>query len=114
VSDDWRIRAQVEEAKVTGYLLATGHPYGRSKALFFERFGFTSANPSALRDALLAHAGEADLVATEETTFGRKYVVEGPLRSRDRRDPLIRSIWFEEDELGPVKLVTAYPAGERR
>lgn len=99
---------------MTGYLLSLEHPSGRYKARVFQSFGFRLGNRAALRDALLAHAREANLIATEETEFGRKFVVEGPLRALDGRNPLIRSIWFEEDELGPVRLVTAYPSGERR
>ena len=111
---DWRGRVEVDGTKVTGYLLAVEHPHGRTKAIFFARFGFSVANPGAFSEALLAHAASAVLVGAEETAFGRKYVVEGPLRSPDQRDPLVRSIWFEADELRPVKLVTAYPAGGRR
>jgi hypothetical protein len=43
-----------------------------------------------------------------------RYTVEGNIRSPDRRNPFIRSVWFiEEDETIP-RLVTAYPISERR
>lgn len=33
--------ASVPEAKITRYLLSMTHPYGRHKANFFQRFGFS-------------------------------------------------------------------------
>jgi hypothetical protein len=37
-----RQRAVIPEAKIGEYLLSTSHPYGRHKAAFFQRFGFST------------------------------------------------------------------------
>lgn len=114
-ADSWRAHATVDDTKMTGYLLSMAHPYGRSKAAFFARFGFTADNAPAFRDALLAHVASATLVEEEETAFGRKFVVEGAMRALEGDAPLVRSVWFEEPDQRAVKLVTAYPAtGEGR
>lgn len=111
---DWRRRAVVESAKLERYLLSREHPHGRQKAQFFERFGFTQDNAPVLHAALLDHVAGAALLEAMNTPFGQKFVLEGSLKSPDGRNPLVRSIWFEEREGGAVKLVTAYPAGARR
>ena len=87
---------------------------GRTKAKFFARFGFDLANLNDFRDALVEHAQGANDWTTEFTAFGRKYVVERPLLTPDGRNPLLRSIWFEEHDESPVRLVTAYPVGGDR
>ena len=71
--------ATVPERKVTHYLLNPGHPAGGSKAWFFLRFGFTVAEWQILAEALLRHARENEVVETEQTPHGRRYVVEGRL-----------------------------------
>lgn len=45
----------------------------------------------------------------EETPFGRRYFVEGPLTPPDGRDPLVRSVWLIETRADTPRLVTAYP-----
>src|SRR5439155_15608031 len=57
--------AMVPEQKVTRYLLDPAHPAGGSKAAFFLRFGFLASNWRRLADALLAHARNNEVVATE-------------------------------------------------
>lgn len=105
--------AIVDDGKISQYLLSTTHPAGRSKAAFFMRYGFTPANPVALRDSLMAHANSAPVVTTAATEFGTKYIAEGPLNTPDKRAPLLRTVWFVAlGEVAP-RLVTAYPvAGE--
>src|SRR5215471_19926297 len=88
--------ATVDESKVTHYLLATDHPAGRGKAAFFDRFGFSKTDAGILCEALLGHARSAPVSAVEETDFGRKYVLDGPLIAPDGRQPRVRAIWFIE------------------
>ena len=70
--------ATVPERKVTHYLLNPAHPAGGSKAGFFLRFGFTVADWQRLAEALLQHARENDVIETEPTPHGIRYVVDGP------------------------------------
>jgi hypothetical protein len=89
-------------------LLSPTHPGGNSKARFFARFGFSADKPNILMEALRKHAYN-DYAKREETYFGTRYVIEAPLLAPDNRKPLIRTVWFiENDEKMPL-FVTAYP-----
>jgi hypothetical protein len=88
--------AIIEERQVTQYLLASGHhllasghPAARGKAIFFERFGFRPEVWQSLRSALLDHARSARVVAVNETEFGKKYTMDGPLIAPDGRTPRV-------------------------
>jgi hypothetical protein len=106
--------AIIDEAKIRAYLLSTTHPSGRAKATFFEAFGFSDSRWDDLRASLLEHGQSNDVTKCEETAFGAKYIVEGPLVTPDRRRPMLRSVWFVAvDEQAP-RLVTAYPLKEDR
>ena len=101
--------AVVEETKVKAYLLSLEHTFGRAKARFFWAHGFNLGEWTVLRDALLRHAREGRIVGSETSVFGVKYVVEGRIVTPGGRAPMVRTVWFEEHERGPVRLVTAYP-----
>jgi len=105
----WFEDAIVEETKVKAYLLSLEHPFGRAKARFFLANGFSTGEWSLLRDALLRHAREGRIVGSETSEFGVKYVIEGRIVTPGGRAPMVRSVWFEERDRGPVRLVTAYP-----
>jgi hypothetical protein len=107
--------AIVEQRKITRHLLASGHPAGRAKAAFFERFGFRVAEWGRLRDALLEHARSTRSIFIADTEFGRKYVLEGPLTTPDGRKPRVRTVWFVAIGETVPRLVTAYaaPGGKR-
>lgn len=101
--------AVVPREKVEGYLLSFTHPTGRSKAEFFSRFGFRAERWEELRDALAAHAAANEVAKAEESAFGTRYTLEGPLGAPDGRSPVVRAVWFvETGETGP-RLVTVYP-----
>jgi hypothetical protein len=70
-------RAIVDPRKLTDYLLSATHPFGRSKAEFFARFGYSGDNWPAFAGALLRHAAEHDVIEWEEVAFGAVYAVEG-------------------------------------
>jgi len=102
-------QAEVPEEKITKHLLCTGHRDGRRKAAFFMAHGSSPHNWESLAEALRQHAAHCDVVQTEGTPFGTRYVVEGPLQAPDGRNPLIRVVWFFEKEETVPRLVTAYP-----
>jgi len=83
--------ATVPERKVTHYLLNPAHPVGGSKASFFLSFGFTVTDWKLLADALVAHARENDVVESEQTPYGTRHVVDGPLTAPDGRRLNIRA-----------------------
>lgn len=101
--------AIVPDQKVVAYLLSFSHPDGRGKALFFSRFGFDAAHWQILADALRQHAATHDVATLDQTPFGTRYTVEGPLVTPDGRNPSVRTVWFiATSEVNP-RLVTAYP-----
>ena len=102
-------QAEVPEEKITKDLLCTGHRDGRHKAAFFMAHGFSPDNWEALAEALRQHAAQCDVVQREDTPFGTRYVVEGPLQAPDGCNPLIRVVCFFEKEETAPRLVTAYP-----
>jgi hypothetical protein len=101
--------ATVPERKVTHYLLNPAHPAGGSKAAFFLRFGFTVADWQRLAEALLHHARENEVVATEQTPHGLRYTVDGPLTAPDGTRLNVRTAWYINLPGGAPRFVTAHP-----
>ncbi len=106
--------ALVPQQKITEYLLSLSHRDGRSKAIFFLRFGFDPELWERFAEALRQHAATYEVVEMEETAFGRLYSVEGALLTPDQRCPLVRVVWFiPYGDIIP-HLVTAYPGKGRQ
>jgi len=101
----------IPEMKIRGYLLSSSHPYGRHKAAFFNRFGFRAKYWELLTSALRAHAALYEVAQVEETEFGSRYILEGPLKAPDGRAPIVRVVWFIEKGDDRPRLVTVYPLG---
>lgn len=99
----------VPERKIREYLLSLAHRDGRSKAVFFLRFGFSIEDWQVLAEALHRHATDNEVVEREDTPFGTSYAVEGPLPAPDGRSPQVRVVRFVEDGESVPRLVTAYP-----
>ena len=102
-------RAVVPQEKITRYLLSPTHRVGKSKAAFFEAFGFKRHKWKELAGALRQHVAASSVVETEETSLGTQYVVEGTLFAPDGTRLNVRSAWFiDKGKKGP-RFVTAYP-----
>ncbi|MCD6507720.1 hypothetical protein J7M22_14020 [Candidatus Poribacteria bacterium] len=101
--------ARIPKGKVTGYLLSTTHRDGHHKAAFFMNYGFSAEEWEMLVNALLRHAAENEVVKTERTPFGTRYVVDGPLSTPSGRSVNVRVVWFIEHNETIPRLVTAYP-----
>jgi len=76
-------QAIVDRGKVSGYLLSSNHPVGRTKAAFFTRFGFREDAPDQLAQAPLDHIVSHDVANSEVSSYGIKYRIDGPLASPD-------------------------------
>src|SRR5258706_7618908 len=101
--------AMVPERKITPYLLNPAHPAGGSKAVFFLRFGFSIAEWPRLADALLRHARENEVVATEQTRHGIRHIVDGALIAPDGRTLNVRCAWYIHPDSDVPRFVTAHP-----
>lgn len=101
--------AEVPENKVVGYLLSTTHTAGKSKAAFFGKHGFVVTNWQALARALREHAKENPVLKTDETAFGKRYVVDGTLIAPDGAILNVRSVWFISTNTAVPRFATAHP-----
>lgn len=106
--------AIVDKDKITQYLLSLNHPSGKTKARFFNRFGFDLTNWKNLKTALLYHAQNNEVINQKQTLFGVKYVIDGLLPTPDGRNPKVRTIWFVETGQKQPRFVSAYPLKEKR
>ncbi len=104
-------KAIIPETKIRGYLLSTSHPYGRHKAVFFKRFGFSAESWGLMASALRTHAEQCDVMRVDDTEFGTRYIIEGQLKAPDGRAPIVRVVWFIEKGDKRPRLVTVYPLG---
>ena len=62
-----------------------------------------------LADALLRHARANEVVKTEQTPHGRRYVVEGQLIAPDGAGLNVRSAWYIDAVGDAARFVTAHP-----
>ena len=101
--------ATISRTKIQGYLLSDAHPLGQYKAAFFNQFGFRSDRWELLADALRKHALTNGVTARQDTVFGTRYTLQGPLEAPDGRQPIVRSVWFIDAGGTVPRFVTAYP-----
>jgi hypothetical protein len=100
----------IPRAKLTEYLLNPKHPEGGSKARFFALLGFSPERPEVLEAALLHHAEVAKEVGRRPGYLGQGVVLvlRGPLAG-PRREAVVQSVWYLEEEGKAARLVTVYP-----
>ena len=108
------LAVSVPERKITGYLLSSIHRTGRGKAQFFLAHGYRVDQWEILAKALHMHAQAHDVIETEKTSFGMRYVIEGNLEAPDGAILFVRTVWFIENNATLPRFVTAYPGKRRR
>jgi hypothetical protein len=102
--------ARLDDAKIRQYLLSASHsPQAAAKERFFTNFGFSASNWDELKNALLQHPLTNPVASRTTNAHGRKYAVSCSLRSPDRRNPCVVSVWIIEPPDPNPKFVTAYP-----
>ena len=102
--------AIIDEAKIKDYLLNLNHSDGRGKAIFFASKGFTVNNSQDFRGMLILHASNNPVSKVQQTEWGTKYVVNGPVNWRDENEFNLTTVWIIENGESFPKLATAYPA----
>ena len=102
-------QARIPRRKVTEYLLAYRHPEGRSKARYFGSRGYRLEAPEQLETALREIATDGEVVSTEASAWGRKYITVGEVIAADGRPMWLEVVWIIVGSGAPT-LVTAYPA----
>lgn len=101
--------AVISETKIVKYLLNDSHSSGRAKARFLKAFGFNAKDWRVLRDAILAHAEANEVTHSDRSAFGTRYEIDGPLLTPGGRAPIVRVVWFVEQQEDVPRLVTLVP-----
>ncbi|GAB3504279.1 hypothetical protein GCM10027341_34350 [Spirosoma knui] len=70
-------RAAIPDRKIIEYLLDHAHPQNKGKAAFYELVGFSKANATALKTALVRFAEENGITRVVENEYGNRYIIEG-------------------------------------
>jgi len=99
---------EVEEKKITQYLLNLEHAQGGPKAVYFKNRGFELTEWELFAAALREHGATQPVTEVEETGHGRKYTVECSIATPDGKNPCILSVWIAKGDR-PPRLVTAHP-----
>ncbi len=104
--------AVVAQGKIRDYLLNAAHPDNGGKSAFFISLGFDRDDRDTLAKAFKELAQNAEVSASLDSTHGRKYILDGRLRSPSGRSPVVRTIWIVDRGDDIPRLVTAYPYEE--
>lgn len=104
-------RAEIDEWKLSSYLLKQDHPGNGGKAAFFLSLGYGEADVADLRRALMGVAAVAQVVRQIDSVYGSKFVVERLLQPKAggaaRR---VRTVWIVTSAGDAPRFVTAYPS----
>ena len=101
--------ANVPIEKISDYSLSSSHPRGSLRARWFNALGFKIEKPNELAESLLSLAS-ADVLASENTDYGTKYVIVGDITGPDGRTAAVHTIWILSNGSSEPRLVTAYPS----
>jgi hypothetical protein len=101
--------ATLDDTKITHYLLDPSHPIGRAKASFFLARGFTRANWTVLKAALLDHPQRNQIASQTANAHGERYVISCSLATPDNSNPCVISVWNIQPSDPYPRFVTAYP-----
>jgi hypothetical protein len=107
-------RAIVDRDKVVEYLLNEAHPDNGGKAQYFASLGFACDQPDTLIVALRHVAEQGEVVHSEQSGHGEKFVVDGwlSMHTEDAARRLVRTVWIIDRGAEAPRLVTAYPGKE--
>jgi lactate dehydrogenase-like 2-hydroxyacid dehydrogenase len=101
--------AYIPSGKLTAYLLSETHSVGKSKAKLFRSVGYNELNVSLLKESLLSIAHTEDILDTQSSEHGVKYVIEGMLQTPAGGTLKIRTVWIIDRGQDRPRFVTAYP-----
>lgn len=99
--------------KLRDYLLSPQHPIGRFKATFFAGLGYTADDWAKLEADLRSQHLLLDAEEGEGSTYGRKFVISGPLTGPSGSTAMLVSVWVIHSGEELPRFVTAYPGGSR-
>ncbi len=82
---------------------------GKLKAKLFRSVGYNEMNVSLLKEGLLTIARTEEILDTQSSEHGVKYVIEGLLQTPVGVTLKIRTIWIIDIGQDRPRFVTAYP-----
>lgn len=104
-------RAIIDAEKLRDYVLSSVHPVGRFKAAFFREIGHSAEDWQMFerdwREQFLSRA----VTKVEESRYGQKFVIEGPLMGPAGETVQIVTVWVILKGESIPRFVTAYPGG---
>ena len=104
----------VEDEKITAYLLNDSHFIGKHKSKYFKRFGFDAADIGTFKESLIQHSIDRDIGNSKKSKFGKKYELKCEIKTPDKRNPCVVTIWIVEKDNACPRLITAYPTTNKK
>ena len=102
-------RFVIDPRKLTHYALDYNSPYGRHKAVIFEKvLGFTKENYESLVRQVEMNASDTEAVFHSEDRFGKRYSVDIEIEGNNRQRAIVRTGWLVSDNNNEAHLVTIY------
>ena len=105
--------AVIDAEKLRSYVLSSAHPVGRFKAAFFRKLGYSADNWEAFARGLREVILSQDITRVENTRYGQKFIIGGPLPAPTGETVQIVTVWVILRGEKVPRFVTAYP-GELR
>lgn len=106
-------RAEIDPAKLHGYLLSPTHPVGRFKARFFAALGYTADEWQTLEvDLRIQHLSQP-AEPGPQLPYGRSYTIRAILKGPGGEAAPVVSVWFIRSANAVPHFVTAYPGGDQ-
>ena len=102
-------RAEIHPDKITKYLLDKEHVDGGDKADRFDGLGFRIEKWEELAQALRIHGADNEIVSSENTGYGVKYIVDGWIETPAGKALYVRVIWQIDKGTEHPRLISAYP-----
>lgn len=103
-------RAEIDQRKLSAYVLDPEHPEGRHKArVFLSALGLTAFDAQWLAAEILARLPFAEAVPLTDTRWGRTFRVDLDIR-RGSRCAKVRTGWICTSEV--TRLLTCFVIGE--
>ena len=106
-------RAIIDAEKLRDYLPSSAHPVGRFKAVFFKQMGYSPENWAVFEQHLREQILSQDVTKVEESSYGQKFIIEGPLAGSAGEAVQIVTVWVILKGESIPRFVTAYPGGLR-
>jgi len=104
-------KAIIDPDKLSDYILSPKHPVGRFKAAFFERLGYSLEKWKILERDLRNQILSQDCLGTEDTRYGRKFIIEGFISGPSQKTAKIVTVWVIIKGESNPRFITAYPGG---